>query len=112
MRTATKISALALSFFFISFAQAAPTSLLKNLGLKEGQSYALARTQLIRKGWHVDANYALARDEMPPYRLKEVICGNGSNAVCSARFLRKDQEITLTLRPKKILLLEGAWGDK
>lgn len=113
MRTAAKISLLVLGFLSLPLAQAVPTSLLKTLGLKEGQSYSSAKTQLIGKGWKVDSTYAAARDagETPPYGFKEVICGNGWQAVCSARFLRNGHEIMLTLRPKKSLLVEGAWDD-
>jgi hypothetical protein len=81
--------------------------------LKEGQSYTSAKTLLIDKGWEVDSTYASERDagEMPPYGFTEVICGHGRQAVCSARFPRNGREIMLTLRPKKTLLVEGAWED-
>lgn len=113
MRTAAKISLFVLGLLFLPLAQAVSTSLLKTLGLNEGQSYASAKTHLIGTGWKVDSTYAAAREggETPPYGFKEVICGNGWQAVCSARFLRKGQEIMLTLRPKKTLLVEGAWDD-
>lgn len=113
MRTTAKISALILGILTLPLVQATPSSLLKTLGLQAGQSYGLAKTQLIAKGWKVDSTYAPAREagEIAPYGFKEVVCGNGWHAVCSARFLRNDQEIMLTLRPKKILVVEGAWDD-
>lgn len=113
MCKAAKISAIAVYFFSTCLVQAAPISLLKTLGLKEGQSYASAKTQLIHKGWKVDGAYAPTReeDETPPYGFKEVICGNGWQAVCSARFLRNDQAVMLTLQPRRVLLVDGAWDD-
>ena len=75
------------------------------------------KTQLVQKGWKVDATYASTReaDEAPPYGFKELICGNGRQAgrqaVCSARFLRVDKALMLTLRPKNSLLVDGAWYD-
>ena len=113
MRTTAKISLSILGVFILQSVHAGPSSLLKTLGLHAGQSYGLAKTQLIAKGWKVDTTYAQVREagEPPPYGFDEVVCGNGWQAVCSARFLRKDQEIMLTLRPKKILLVEGAWDE-
>jgi hypothetical protein len=113
MRKAAKISLLVLGFVSLPLAKAVPTSLLQTLGLKEGQSYVSARAQLIGKRWKVDLTYAATRDagKTPPYGFKEVICGNGWQAVCSARFLRNGQKIMLTLRPNKSLLVEGVWDD-
>jgi hypothetical protein len=87
--------------------------LLKELRIKKGQEYSLAKANLIKQGWHIaptseDLGNA---DQAPPYGFKEVICGNGYDAVCSAHFVRKNQEIMLTLRPKKHLLVDGAWND-
>ena len=95
-------------------AHASEHSLLKELGLKSGELYASAKTKLLKAGWKVDMAHV---DEMnllksPPYGFREVVCGNGWDASCSARFLREGQEIMLSLRPKKTLVIDEAWDDK
>ena len=95
-------------------AQASDRNLIKELGLKEGESYASAKAKLIKRGWKIDMAYV---DEMnllksPPYGFREVICGNGWDASCSARYLREERSIMLTLRPKKTLVIDEAWDDK
>lgn len=106
-------STIALCLFSASFVQAAPSALLKTLGLRQGQSYASAKTQLIQKGWKVNATNPSTRqaDEAPPYGFKEVICGNGWQAVCSAQFFRNNNAVMLTLHPGKILFVDGASDD-
>lgn len=113
MRTATKLSALALGILAFPLAEASPESLLKKLGLKPGLPYVSAKAQLIGRGWKVDSEYVtLSSDNKPsPYGFTEVVCGNGWDAICSARFLRDDQKVMLTLRPKKALVVDGAWND-
>lgn len=113
MHKTAKISTITLCFFSACLVQAAPIAFLKTLGLREGQSYASAKTQLIQKGWKVDAAYASTHEagEAPPYGFKEVICGHGWQAVCSARFLRSDKAVMLTLHPRKVLLVSGASDD-
>jgi len=87
--------------------------LLKNRGLKAGQSYDSAKAQLLKKGWKVDVDYAATSFKFkPPYGFKEVVCGNGRDAMCSDRFILKEQEIMLTLRPEESLVVDGAWGEK
>jgi hypothetical protein len=113
MRIAANISLSILGIFILQSVHAGPSSLLKTLGLHAGQSYSLAKTQLIAKGWKVDTSYSQAHEAAEPhsYGFNEVVCGRGWQAVCSARFLRKDQKIMLTLRPKKVLLVDAAWDE-
>jgi len=87
------------------------SGLLKKLGLEKGQSYSTARATLVKRGWQIDYAHA-ENNQTSPYGFKEVVCGNGWQAVCSARFMRASQEIMLTLQPKKQLLVEGASNDK
>lgn len=88
--------------------------LLQDLQLKKGQEYSDAKATLIRTGWKIDVDYVgeLSPNQKKPYGFEEVVCGNGGMAVCSARFLRGDREVMLTLQPKEKLLVDGAWNDK
>jgi hypothetical protein len=114
MHKVVTILAIVVSTLAIPLGVAAQESMLKSLSLKSGQSYASAKAQLLRKGWKVDVNHSngLDKDQPPPYGFKEVVCGSGWDATCSARFLKAHQEVMLTLRPKKTLVLDGAWDDK
>lgn len=89
-------------------------SLLEELHLKRGQQYSDAKAQLARGGWKVDSSDVedLSPNPKTLYGFGEVTCGNGRMAVCSARFLRGDREIMLTLQPKNNLVVDGAWDDK
>lgn len=86
-------------------------TIASRLGLKEGQRYSDAKAHLLKSGWEVDQNYSTPNPKSP-YGFKEVICGEGLMAVCSARFLKSNQEIMLTLNSKNELLLDGVWDDK
>jgi hypothetical protein len=95
-------------------AQAHDRNLVKELGLKNGESYASAKAKLIKRGWIIDIAYVeeMKLLETPPYGFREVICGNGWDASCSARYRCEGQAIMLTMRPKKTLVVDGAWDDK
>lgn len=103
-----------LGVFSCSFA-AENANILKELGLKKGHTYFASRKQLINQGWRIDMAYAEEVNETAPhspYGFKEVVCGNGKDAVCSARFLRNGREIMLLLKPKEHLITDSAWDDK
>jgi hypothetical protein len=113
MHKAAKILAVAVGFFSACLVEATPIALLKTMGLRAGQTYDSAKLQLTEHGWKVDATYASTHEaaEAPPFGFKEVICGNGWQAVCSARFLRDGKAVVLTLHPRKVLLVDAAWED-
>lgn len=98
---------------FTSFAEG-NRSLLKELHLKKDQQYSDAKARLLREGWKTDSSNVDESGPSPkaPYGFGEVACGNGWMAVCSARFLRGDREIMLTLQPRNELLVDDAWDDK
>lgn len=74
------------------------------LGLSRGQQYSVARTILLRHGWLVDVAFSDSSSSAQ-YGFKEVVCGNGFDAVCSARFIRKKQQIMVMLSPTQDGLL-------
>ena len=86
-----------------------PASLLGEFHLKQGQDYSAAKAILLKHGWTVDMQYGNGTN---PYGFSEVICGNGWDAVCSARFLLASRKVLITLKPKKTLVVEGIWDDK
>jgi hypothetical protein len=87
--------------------------LMKELGLRQGQRYASAKAALLKRGWTVDRAHAKAREpgQGPPYGFNEVVCGQGWDAICSARFVRRGREMMLMMKPKTDLLVDGASDD-
>jgi hypothetical protein len=83
--------------------------MLGEFHLRQGQDYSVVKAMLLKRGWDVDTQYG---DGTNPYGFKEVVCGSGWDAVCSARFLLGSRRILLTLKPKKTLLVDGVWDDK
>lgn len=111
MRNIIKIFCASVCLFpLISEAAAqTPPSLLGELQVKQGQRYSVVKAMLLKRGWVTDGSYG---DGSKPYGFSEVVCGNGYDAVCSARFLLGKREILVTLKPDKTLLVDGLWDDK
>ena len=103
--------ALFVAAFPINPAVSKDSDLSKTLGLKPGQKYTEAKGHLVKTGWVADRSYGEKADNTS-YGFKEVVCGEGRMAVCSARFTQRERQILLTLQPKKELVVEGAWDDK
>ena len=99
-------------FFLTLISQAAaqtPLSLLGELQVKQGQRYSVIKAMLLKRGWDVDGSYGNGSN---PYGFSEVVCGNGYDAVCSARFLLGTREVLITLKPGNTWLVDGLWDDK
>jgi hypothetical protein len=81
---------------------AASASLTKAVGLQLQSSYAAARSRLLRSAWTADSTWGesgvhkrLAFQQYP-----EVLCGEGYQAVCTAKFEKNGTAILLTIDPK------------
>jgi hypothetical protein len=111
MRNTIKTVCASVFFFTLTFNTAAqtPPSLLGEFQVKQGQGYSVVKAMLLRRGWIVDGSYG---NGQKPYGFSEVVCGNGYDAVCSARFVLGKREILVTLKPGKTLLVDGLWDDK
>jgi hypothetical protein len=65
----------------------------KQLGLKLPLSYSAARKLMVKSSWRIDLSMTSAPAAYPKH--PEISCGNGLDAVCSARFLKHGRAIQL-----------------
>lgn len=74
----------------------------KSLGLDLTKPYAAARKILAKTGWASD----LHEDSPHSYpEFPEIVCGNGMDAICSARFIKDGKAIQLTVDQNSKTLL-------
>jgi hypothetical protein len=73
--------------------------LAKALGIPLQRSFASTRARLVQLGWTPDAiSDAGAEAASAPFpRYPEISCGSGMDAICTARFTRRDVAIMVTV---------------
>jgi len=86
-----------------------PSSLLGEFNLKQGQLYSAVKTVLLEHGWAPDTQYG---NGAAPFGLNEVVCGDGWDAVCSARFFLGSRKILVILKPKRALMVDDIYDDE
>ena len=89
------------ALFFVTLIVVVPASaatpLLTQLGLKSGMEYSSAKERMLHRGWSVDAPEPA--NHRPYASAPEVTCGQGWDAVCTARFINRGKAVMLTLKP-------------
>lgn len=86
-----------------------PSSLLGEFNFKQGQLYSVVKAVLIKRGWTPDMQYGHGA---PPFGLNEVVCSDGWDAVCSARFFLGARTIVVILKPRRALQLDDIWDEE
>jgi hypothetical protein len=87
----------------------APSSPLGEFNFQQGQLYSVVKAVLLKRGWTPDTQYG---NGTAPFGLNEVVCGNGWDAVCSARFFLGSRKIVVTLKPRRALQVDDILDEE
>ena len=78
----------------------------KRIGIVLSRPYSVTKVALIKAGWKIDLEFGFDEQVQPAYpKHPEITCGNGMDAICSARYKKNDQSIMLTLDTENPSLL-------
>jgi len=114
MRRFFRIVALVLCFTGATTLAANPKFSDRSAGVQKYERYASARLKMNRQGWQIDKEWGISgiHKQLAFPRYPEVLCGEGYQAVCTARFTKGDSAVLLTINQfKKSLPVERIDND-
>ena len=81
----------------------ADKQLAKEIGIRLSKSYSATRLQLIKLSWQPATNPDLVSNKKPVSfpNYPEILCGEGMDAICTARFNKNGNAVILTVNQHK-----------